>query len=90
MAGPNVRLQEPLKTEAAGYAAGLGISLNALVAVAVRDYLDSRRQLSVEGQAAPAVAAPSLRSQEQVPKVGANQPCPCGSGLKYKRCHGKL
>lgn len=24
-----------------------------------------------------------------VPKVGPNQPCPCGSGLKFKRCHGK-
>ncbi len=23
-------------------------------------------------------------------KVGRNEPCPCGSGLKYKRCHGKL
>jgi hypothetical protein len=23
-------------------------------------------------------------------KVGRNQPCPCGSGLKYKRCHGRL
>lgn len=22
-------------------------------------------------------------------KVGRNEPCPCGSGLKYKRCHGK-
>jgi len=22
-------------------------------------------------------------------KVGRNQPCPCGSGLKYKRCHGR-
>ena len=22
-------------------------------------------------------------------KVGANDPCPCGSGLKYKKCHGK-
>jgi preprotein translocase subunit SecA len=21
-------------------------------------------------------------------KVGRNQPCPCGSGKKYKRCHG--
>lgn len=21
-------------------------------------------------------------------KVGRNDPCPCGSGLKYKRCHG--
>lgn len=22
-------------------------------------------------------------------KVGRNDPCPCGSGLKYKRCHGR-
>ena len=21
------------------------------------------------------------------PKIGRNQPCPCGSGLKYKKCH---
>ena len=25
----------------------------------------------------------------QIPKVGRNDPCPCGSGKKYKRCHGK-
>ncbi len=24
------------------------------------------------------------------PKVGRNDPCPCGSGQKYKQCHGKL
>ena len=23
------------------------------------------------------------------PKVGRNEPCPCGSGKKYKHCHGK-
>ena len=23
-------------------------------------------------------------------KVGRNEPCPCGSGKKYKHCHGKL
>jgi len=22
------------------------------------------------------------------PKVGRNDPCPCGSGKKYKKCHG--
>ncbi|MEO7855213.1 MAG: preprotein translocase subunit SecA, partial [Rubrivivax sp.] len=26
----------------------------------------------------------------QVPRVGRNDPCPCGSGKKYKLCHGKL
>jgi preprotein translocase subunit SecA len=25
-----------------------------------------------------------------VPKAGRNDPCPCGSGKKYKACHGKL
>ncbi|NIP74828.1 MAG: hypothetical protein GTN90_02025, partial [Xanthomonadales bacterium] len=23
-------------------------------------------------------------------KVGRNEPCPCGSGKKYKQCHGQL
>ena len=23
-------------------------------------------------------------------RVGRNDPCPCGSGKKYKQCHGKL
>lgn len=25
-----------------------------------------------------------------VPKVGRNQPCPCGTGKKYKHCHGRV
>ncbi|MDO6444670.1 preprotein translocase subunit SecA [Colwellia sp. 1_MG-2023] len=28
--------------------------------------------------------------QPQTPRVGRNEPCPCGSGKKYKQCHGKL
>lgn len=24
-----------------------------------------------------------------VPRIGRNKPCPCGSGQKYKRCHGR-
>ena len=31
--------------------------------------------------------APFVR---EVPKVGRNEPCPCGSEKKYKLCHGKL
>ena len=34
-------------------------------------------------------AAPQTFTREQ-PKVGRNEPCPCGSGKKYKQCHGKL
>jgi preprotein translocase subunit SecA len=29
-------------------------------------------------------------AQVAVPRVGRNDPCPCGSGQKYKNCHGKL
>ncbi len=33
---------------------------------------------------------PKWRPQrEEVPVVGRNDPCPCGSGKKYKYCHGK-
>ena len=36
------------------------------------------------------VAAQSLASQTGERKVGRNDPCPCGSGKKYKQCHGRL
>jgi preprotein translocase subunit SecA len=28
--------------------------------------------------------------QRAIGKVGRNDPCPCGSGKKYKHCHGRL
>ena len=34
-----------------------------------------------------ATAAPFVRGER---KVGRNEPCPCGSGRKYKQCHGQL
>jgi preprotein translocase subunit SecA len=47
------------------------------------------------GSAAPAPAAPQREVQlpkvtirRDTPKVGRNDPCPCGSGKKYKHCHG--
>ncbi|MBA3373081.1 MAG: SEC-C domain-containing protein, partial [Euzebyaceae bacterium] len=33
-------------------------------------------------------AAPPQQTVRNEDKVGRNDPCPCGSGLKYKRCHG--
>ena len=33
---------------------------------------------------------PSRTVVNTVPKVGRNEPCPCGSGKKYKHCHGRL
>ena len=41
-----------------------------------------------EGDAAePKPAQPYVRPDR---KIGRNEPCPCGSGKKYKQCHGKL
>jgi preprotein translocase subunit SecA len=40
-----------------------------------------------EQAAAPAPAQPFVRPTQ---KVGRNDPCPCGSGKKFKNCHGKL
>ena len=28
--------------------------------------------------------------QRDAPKTGRNDPCPCGSGKKYKHCHGRI
>jgi preprotein translocase subunit SecA len=43
--------------------------------------------LAADGSPAVAAHAPVLRD---APKVGRNDPCPCGSGKKYKQCHGRL
>ena len=35
-------------------------------------------------------ASGGAASAGAVPKVGRNEPCPCGSGKKYKHCHGRI
>ncbi len=63
----------------------------------LRQYKESRPELDLgsgpgEGAAegsAP-VAQPLVQPiRRKVPKVGRNEPCPCGSGKKYKQCHGR-
>ena len=46
------------------------------------------KQDGADGQAdqAAAKAAPFVRTER---KIGRNEPCPCGSGKKYKQCHGR-
>jgi preprotein translocase subunit SecA len=46
---------------------------------------------SVPHSPAPALSSsmgPVGRATAAVPEVGRNDPCPCGSGRKYKKCHG--
>ena len=60
----------------------------------------AREKLAFQHAAAPSMqgeaqeeqadepAVPQTYTRDQ-PKVGRNEPCPCGSGKKYKNCHGK-
>ncbi len=38
----------------------------------------------------PNNGVPVMQVTRDMPKVGRNDPCPCGSGKKYKHCHGQL
>jgi preprotein translocase subunit SecA len=56
-------------------------------------YDDGERAAAGDGDVALADAATKRKVQPAVrhtEKVGRNDPCPCGSGRKYKHCHGKL
>lgn len=140
MAG-TLRLPEPLEEESKRYAKALGLSLNGLVAVALRDYLDGRgppkpppptgplpkiwseqaksareRVKALKGAAVAPEAVPSdssppdwlpaefggpveqpqqvqrpagLASWSRLPAKGRRAPCPCGSRLQWRQCHGK-
>lgn len=47
-----------------------------------------QREQVAQGQAEQE-EQPQPQKPQQVKKVGRNDPCPCGSGKKYKNCHGK-
>ncbi|WP_439586604.1 preprotein translocase subunit SecA [Hydrogenophaga sp.] len=43
-----------------------------------------------EVESIPQAPPSAARAQGAMPRVGRNDPCPCGSGKKFKQCHGKL
>ena len=51
-----------------------------------------RRRTFLQGTAAGALAGAGADTMGAgaVPKVGRNAPCPCGSGKKFKQCHGRV
>ncbi|HBC69869.1 MAG TPA: hypothetical protein DCZ56_05940 [Sutterella sp.] len=58
----------------------------------VQIQMPEEAEQAVEQQAAE--QAPDEGGEEQMPidfsHVGRNDPCPCGSGKRFKNCHGKL
>jgi preprotein translocase subunit SecA len=51
-----------------------------------QDYAADEDDYYTEGHAEP---APKRTPVQAGPKIGRNDPCPCGSGKKYKNCHGQ-
>jgi preprotein translocase subunit SecA len=49
------------------------------------DEVEEENQSSIENQESK--QQPFVRQSD---KIGRNDPCPCGSGKKYKQCHGRL
>jgi len=43
---------------------------------------------AIEVAAEPEIQLPKITIRRETPKVGRNDPCPCGSGKKFKNCHG--
>ena len=73
---------------------GMQLSAPAKTMEAGRGFSSDDGVASESSQAgkAPAVGYvpdhPHIHAQPATPKVGRNDPCPCGSGKKYKKCHG--
>jgi preprotein translocase subunit SecA len=63
---------------------------------AVEQQRRSKAQVKYRHDNANSIGGENAGDEEHVPftregrKVGRNEPCPCGSGKKYKQCHGKL
>ena len=54
----------------------------------IKDKKEIEEQKRVSSQAEKIANVGLNQNNKQVKKVGRNDPCPCGSGKKYKKCHG--
>ncbi len=76
-----VRVQSPEQVEQAAQAEAQSQVQN------VQYHHSDYDEALAESESRPAKDEPV---RNVLPKVGRNDPCPCGSGKKYKACHGKL
>ncbi|WP_343586270.1 preprotein translocase subunit SecA [Herbaspirillum sp.] len=80
-----VRIQSREEIEAAEESLADGVALENVH----YQHADFNPDAAPEELMAPTAVSESAPASEY-PKVGRNDPCPCGSGKKYKQCHGKL
>jgi len=81
---PVARRAAPLTMNKAEAASAFGTARSAAAAPAMAA---SSRQGPVPARTGGDDVIKTVRREE--PKVGRNDPCPCGSGKKYKKCHGQ-
>ncbi len=87
LARPAIVPPRPLAMPAATVGQAFKPAAPSVFGAAVPAHQETRRGLdAAAARAGGGAAAPIQRS---TPKVGRNDDCPCGSGRKYKKCHGK-
>ncbi len=80
-----MQMQHEAASAVPGVAAEAGLAEAPVAAAAAAQAAGPRRL-----EAAPPAAARPATVVREMPKVGRNDPCPCGSGKKFKHCHGAL
>jgi preprotein translocase subunit SecA len=84
---PVARRATPITMNKAEAASAFGTSRGAAAATMPSPGPSSSRQGPVPARTGGDDVIKTVRREE--PKVGRNDPCPCGSGKKYKKCHGQ-
>ncbi|AOY92677.1 preprotein translocase subunit SecA [Cupriavidus sp. USMAA2-4] len=86
----NVQIQSPEELEQASEQIEEGLSHLENLQFKHEELGEGGEPLEDGQPARSAIAAGAAAAAAGQPKVGRNDPCPCGSGKKYKQCHGKL
>jgi preprotein translocase subunit SecA len=90
------QLLDLVKNEVTRILMTVSIESNAQIEQAAQDLEDKAETLHNVTYTAPNESGEAVSTVDtatvaaQVPAVGRNEPCPCGSGKKYKFCHGAL
>lgn len=90
----NLRWTDDMRDRCQQVADLSGLSLNAFILKAIDNYLPYAER-GVRYQLKEAVKRQREMDEARqlaarIPKVAANQKCPCLSGKKYKHCHGQM
>jgi preprotein translocase subunit SecA len=82
-----IRTQEDIKPDDQAHIENVRTQHPSTIGVDEESAYDGNGDVAIAEAATKKKAQPTVRHTQ---KVGRNDPCPCGSGKKYKHCHGKL